>query len=115
MSLATNNVSLIQFYQMKRFHVHIRVKDLEESIQFYNTLFNLQATKVKSDYAKWMLDDPKVNFAISTGEGPQSIRHLGLQVDTSAELQEVFTQMEKAEGQIFEEPQVSCCYAFWAA
>ncbi len=98
---------------MKRFHVHLRVKNLEESIQFYNTLFNTPATKVKSDYAKWMLEDPKINFAISTGEGcqGQGIQHLGLQVDNSEELQEVYAQLEKAEGQIKEECQTTCCYA----
>lgn len=97
---------------MKRFHVHIRVENLEGSIQFYNTLFNTPATKIKSDYAKWMLEDPKINFAISTGDGPKEIRHLGLQVETSEELQEVYSHMEKAEGQILEEPQTTCCYAF---
>ena len=77
------------------------------------TLFNTQATKVKSDYAKWMLEDPKINFAISTGEGSQDqgIQHLGLQVDNSKELQEVYAQLEKAEGQIKEECQTTCCYA----
>ena len=96
---------------MKQFHVHLRVKNLEESIQFYNTLFNTKATKVKSDYAKWMLEDSKINFAISTGEGHQGIRHLGLQVDNSEELKDVYTQLEKAEGQIKEECQTTCCYA----
>lgn len=98
---------------MKRFHVHLKVNNLEESIQFYNTLFNTQATKVKSDYAKWMLEDPKINFAISTGEGcqDQGIQHLGLQVDNSEELQEVYSQLKKAEGQIKEECQTTCCYA----
>ncbi|MEQ6124839.1 ArsI/CadI family heavy metal resistance metalloenzyme [Pseudotenacibaculum sp. MALMAid0570] len=97
---------------MKRFHVHIRVKNLDESIQFYNTLFNTTASKVKSDYAKWMLEDPKVNFSISTGDGPKEIRHLGLQVETEKELEEVYEHMQKAEGQMYEEPQVTCCYAF---
>lgn len=96
---------------MKRFHVHLRVENLEESIQFYNTLFNTPATKTKSDYAKWMLEDPKINFAISTGDGSKGIRHLGLQVDNSEELQEVYSQLEKAEGQIKEECQTTCCYA----
>ena len=79
----------------------------------YNTLFNTPATKVKSDYAKWMLEDPKINFAISTGEGcgDQGIQHLGLQVDNADELQEVYAQLEKAEGQIKEECQTTCCYA----
>lgn len=97
---------------MKRFHVHIRVQDLEENIQFYSTLFNLQPTKVKPDYAKWMLEDPKVNFAISTGDGPSEIRHLGLQVDSSEDLTKIHDQMEKAEAQIISEPEATCCYAF---
>ncbi len=97
---------------MKRFHVHIRVQDLKENIQFYSTLFNLQPVKVKPDYAKWMLEDPKVNFAISTGDGPKEIRHLGLQVDSSEDLSNIHDQMEKAEAQIIAEPEATCCYAF---
>lgn len=97
---------------MKRFHVHIRVQDLEENIQFYSTLFNTKPSKVKPDYAKWMIEDPKINFAISTGDGPKGIRHLGLQVDQAEELYTIDQQMQKAEAQIIAEPQTTCCYAF---
>lgn len=97
---------------MKRFHVHIRVEDLQKNIDFYSTLFDTKPTKVKSDYAKWMLEDPKINFAISTGDGPKEIRHLGLQVDNPEELKSIDTQMKNAEAQIVAEPQTTCCYAF---
>ena len=97
---------------MKRFHVHLRVKDLDESIQFYNALFNAPASVIKSDYAKWMLEDPKVNFAISTSSDKGSgIEHLGIQADSSEELKEVYSNMEQAEGAIFEEGETTCCYA----
>lgn len=96
---------------MKRFHVHVRVKNLEESINFYNALFSTTATVVKPDYAKWMLEDPQINFAISTGHSNTGIEHLGLQVGSSQELQEVYTNMEKAKGEIFNEGASTCCYS----
>lgn len=96
---------------MKRFHVHVRVKKLEDSINFYNALFGTSATIVKPDYAKWMLEDPKVNFAISTGHTETGIEHLGLQVNNSKELQVVYSNMEKAKGDIFEEGECTCCYS----
>lgn len=96
---------------MKRFHVHLRVKNLEESINFYNALFGTSATTVKADYAKWMLKDPQVNFAISTGHSETGIEHLGLQVSSSEELQSVYSNMELAKGKIFEEGECTCCYA----
>lgn len=88
---------------MKRFHVHARVKNLEESIQFYNALFDTKPTVVKPDYAKWMLDDPRINYAISTGHSENGIEHLGLQVETEAELNEVFANMQNAKGTVREE------------
>lgn len=97
---------------MKRFHVHLRVKNLEESIQFYNSLFASEANVVKPDYAKWMLDDPKVNFAISTSdESHTGIEHLGIQAESSEELQQVYQNMEQAEGKILVEGETTCCYA----
>lgn len=96
---------------MKRFHVHVRVKNLEESISFYNALFGTEATVVKPDYAKWMLEDPRINFAISTGHSQNGIEHLGLQVDTEEELQQVFTNMQEAKGKVFEEGECTCCYS----
>jgi len=96
---------------MKRFHVHVRVKDLSESIEFYNALFNTTATIVKKDYAKWMLDDPRINFAVSTGHAVLGIEHLGLQTDSEVELKEVYANMKNAKGKIFEEGECTCCYS----
>lgn len=96
---------------MKRFHVHLRVKDLKESIAFYNALFNIKPTIKKPDYAKWMLENPKINFAISTGHQEIGIEHLGIQVDNTEELNNVYLQMKKAKGEIFEEGECTCCYS----
>jgi len=96
---------------MKRFHVHVRVKNIEESINFYNALFNTSATIVKKDYAKWMLNDPMVNFAISSGHSKLGIEHLGLQVDNTEKLKEVYANMENAKGEVFEEGASTCCYS----
>lgn len=96
---------------MKRFHVHVKVKNLEESIQFYNALFNTTPSVLKNDYAKWMLEDPRVNYAISTGHSDEGIEHLGLQVESEKELNEVFKNMQNAKGTIREEAQCTCCYS----
>lgn len=96
---------------MKRFHVHVRVNNLQESIDFYSALFNEAPTVIKPDYAKWMLEDPKINYAISTGHAETGIEHLGLQVASSEELNEVYTNMQKAKGTIREEGECTCCYA----
>lgn len=96
---------------MKRFHVHVRVKNLEESIAFYNALFNTEPAIVKSDYAKWMLEDPRINYAISTGHAENGIEHLGLQVETETELQQVFENMQNAKGTVREEGECTCCYS----
>ncbi|HSJ69535.1 MAG TPA: VOC family protein [Anditalea sp.] len=96
---------------MKRFHVHVRVKDLSESLAFYNALFNTPATVVKPDYAKWMLDDPRINFAVSTGHVELGIEHLGLQTESEGELKEVYDNMNNAKGKIFEEGECTCCYS----
>lgn len=96
---------------MKKLHVHVRVKDLQESIDFYRALFKSAPTVEKADYAKWMLEDPKVNFAISTGHAETGIEHLGIQVDEKEELNEVYQNMQKAKGAIFNEGEVTCCYS----
>ena len=96
---------------MKRFHVHVAVPDLQESIRFYSTLFGAQPSVVKDDYAKWMLDDPRVNFAISEREGVKGVNHLGLQVDEAAELDEIHARLEAVGVGSVEEKGVSCCYA----
>jgi catechol 2,3-dioxygenase-like lactoylglutathione lyase family enzyme len=96
---------------MKRFHVHVAVPNLTESIRFYSTMFGNEPTVVKSDYAKWMLDDPRVNFAISQRSTRSGINHLGLQVDSDDELQALHTRLRSAEANVTEEKDVSCCYA----
>jgi catechol 2,3-dioxygenase-like lactoylglutathione lyase family enzyme len=97
---------------MKRFHVHLGVENLESSIRFYNTLFGAEPSVLKPDYAKWMLDDPHVNFAISSnGHAAQGIEHLGIQVEDSGELAEVYDRLRAAERPIVEEGATQCCYA----
>jgi catechol 2,3-dioxygenase-like lactoylglutathione lyase family enzyme len=97
---------------MKRLHVHVGVNDLDRSIQFYSNLFAAQPTVTKSDYAKWMLDDPRVNFAISVrGAGATGVRHLGIQAENQDELAEVYTRLKSADAPVFEEGQTTCCYA----
>lgn len=96
---------------MLRFHVNLTVKDLERSISFYETLFGEQATTVKSDYAKWMLEDPRVNFSISESKGTRGINHIGLQADSLDELEEIQTRLDLAEEATFKQPDAECCYA----
>ena len=96
---------------MKTFHVHVRVKDLKESIDFYTALFNSQPTLVKPDYAKWMLEDPRINFAISTGHAENGIEHLGLQTNNEEELKEIYGNMQRARGTVREEGDCTCCYS----
>jgi len=96
---------------MKRFHVHVSVNDLAQSIRFYSTIFGAAPTVEKGDYAKWMLDDPRINFAISQrGEAP-GVNHLGLQVDGADELAALRQQVAKAEIAAEDEPSAECCYA----
>lgn len=96
---------------MKRFHVHVKVKDLEESTAFYTALFDHSPTIIKTDYVKWMLEDPKVNFALSSSDSNTGIEHLGIQTETPEELLEVYKGMENAKGKIREEGDCTCCYA----
>lgn len=96
---------------MKRLHVHVSVDDLAKSIQFYSTLFAAEPTVTKEDYAKWMLDDPRVNFAISKRGEDTGIRHLGIQVEDRAELADVYARLQRAEAPILEEGATTCCYA----
>jgi predicted enzyme related to lactoylglutathione lyase len=96
---------------MKRMHVHIGVEDLDRSISFYSALFATQPAVVKSDYAKWMLDDPRVNFAISTRGKQPGLDHLGIQVESQGELHEVYARLSKAGGTVIEQGQTACCYA----
>jgi len=95
---------------MKRLHVHVGVADLDQSIKFYSSLFASEPSVVKHDYAKWMLEDPRVNFAISQ-RADGGVRHLGIQVETPEELSEVYTRLRAADAPVFEEGQTTCCYA----
>src|SRR5271167_4909246 len=100
---------------MKRLHVHVSVDNLDQSIRFYATLFAAEPSVVKDDYAKWMLDDPRVNFAISTGCRPgghaAGFSHLGIQAEDEAELAEVDDRLARAERPIVEAKATTCCYA----
>jgi catechol 2,3-dioxygenase-like lactoylglutathione lyase family enzyme len=96
---------------MKRFHVHLGVADLAASIRFYTALFGVPPTVNKEDYAKWMLDDPRVNFAISTHSQTQGLDHLGIQVDSSDELGALQQALAAAEVAVVAQPDTTCCYA----
>jgi catechol 2,3-dioxygenase-like lactoylglutathione lyase family enzyme len=96
---------------MKRFHVHLHVDDLEQSIAFYSKLFAADPARVEADYAKWMLDDPAVNFAISTRGTQPGIDHLGFQADDPAELAQLKARAEAADMAVLDEGATTCCYA----
>src|SRR5271154_4935950 len=96
---------------MKRLHVHIAVENLPQSIEFYSALFAAQPATVKTDYAKWMLDDPRVNFAISARGREPGLDHLGIQAESEAELKEVTSRLKTADMQVLDEGATTCCYA----
>jgi predicted enzyme related to lactoylglutathione lyase len=96
---------------MKRLHVHVAVDDLTASIKFYSALFAAAPSVVKPDYAKWMLDDPRVNFAISARGRATGLDHLGIQVESKDELKEVYARLQQAGGQVVEQGQTNCCYS----
>ncbi len=96
---------------MKRLHVNISVSDLDASIGFYNSLFDAEPSVVKPDYARWMLEDPRVNFAITTRGENKGIDHLGIQVETDDELGEVYSRLQTAGAPMIEEGATTCCYA----
>jgi catechol 2,3-dioxygenase-like lactoylglutathione lyase family enzyme len=96
---------------MKRFHAHVRVEDLEASVRFYSILFGAAPAVRKPDYAKWMLDDPRVNFAITVGAGSPGLDHLGLQVETDDELATVAERLKQAGAAVAAQRNASCCYA----
>ena len=96
---------------MKRMHVHVAVEDLPLSIGFYTALFDAEPAVVKADYAKWMLDDPSVNFAISTRGREPGLDHLGIQVESKTELHEVYARLRRSGGTVVEQGETSCCYA----
>jgi catechol 2,3-dioxygenase-like lactoylglutathione lyase family enzyme len=96
---------------MKRMHVNVSVSDLNASIAFYNALFDGEPAVVKEDYAKWMLDNPRVNFAITTRGERKGIDHLGIQVENDSELDEVYARLKTADAETIEEGATTCCYA----
>ena len=96
---------------MKRFHIHAHVADLQASIAFYSKLFAAPPTRVEGDYAKWMLEDPRVNFAISTRGGKPGVDHLGFQADTDEELAELKARARAADMALLDEGATTCCYA----
>jgi catechol 2,3-dioxygenase-like lactoylglutathione lyase family enzyme len=96
---------------MKRLHVHVSVKDLPASIRFYRTLFGVEPVVTQPDYAKWMLEDPRLNFAISTHRQPVGVNHLEFQVESDEELRGMRAQLEAADARMVEENEQPCCYA----
>jgi len=96
---------------MKRFHVHVAVDDLEKSVHFYKALFGVEPTVSKDDYAKWMLDDPRVSFAVSRRGDTPGVNHLGIQVESDEELHEMREKLAHADRPVVEQEEASCCYA----
>ena len=96
---------------MKRLHVHVAVHDIQQSVRFYSALFAAQPTVTKDDYAKWMLDDPRVNFAISKRGAKIGLDHLGIQAENEAELEGIGSQLAQADVSTLEQKGASCCYA----
>ena len=96
---------------MKRMHVMLKVNDLNESVEFYKTLFGTSPTVQKEDYAKWMLDDPRVNFSIAEREGAKGIEHLGIEAETEDELAELRSNIDRTHGLARNEGDTTCCYA----
>jgi len=94
---------------VNRLHVHLHVHDIAQSVRFYSALFGAEPSKREPDYAKWMLDDPRVNFAISSGGAP-GLGHLGIQVEDAAAL-DAATARAKSASEVFEEKAAQCCYA----
>jgi catechol 2,3-dioxygenase-like lactoylglutathione lyase family enzyme len=96
---------------MKRMHLHVSVTDIDASVAFYSHLFAAEPTVHKADYAKWMLEDPRINFAISHGRAATGIEHLGIQVEEPAELTEIYDRLAAADRPVLEEGATTCCYA----
>jgi hypothetical protein len=96
---------------MKRFHVHVGVHDLKQSIRFYSTLFAAEPTVLREDYAKWQLEDPRINFAISTRGAKTGVDHLGIQAENGDELDDLGSRLAQADVAITEQKGASCCYA----
>src|SRR5919201_6890619 len=97
--------------RMKRFHVHVGVHDLEQSIRFYSALFGAEPAVKKDDYAKWMLEDPRINFAISNRKAKAGMDHLGLQAENGAELEQIGVRLAQADVSTTAQKGANCCYA----
>lgn len=96
---------------MKRFHVHVGVTDIPEAVAFYSKLFDAEPAVVETDYAKWMLDEPRINFAVSSRSGKSGLDHLGFQADSETELEVLHKRVEAAAGPVVEQKGTACCYA----
>ena len=96
---------------MKRFHVNVAVANMEQSVEFYRTLFDAEPTVQKDDYAKWMLEDPRVNFSINLSSQSRGVDHVGLQADSMEELGLIQARLREAGAQTFDQPDAECCYA----
>jgi hypothetical protein len=96
---------------MKRLHVHVSVPNVGESVGFYSTLFAAEPSVIRPDYAKWMLEDPRVNFAISSRGRSTGLDHLGIQAENPGELRDVYGRLQAAERPVLEEGETACCYA----
>ncbi len=96
---------------MKRFHVSLSVQDMQRSVDFYATLFDVAPTVLKADYAKWMLDDPKINFSLKVGAGNNGVSHVGLQLDDMEQLAKIKQRLQVAGHNAFDQPEAECCYA----
>jgi len=95
---------------MKRLHIHLSVDDLEQNVDFYSTLFGCQPTVQHTDYAKWMLDDPRVNFAISNQSAKTGLDHLGIQAENTEELKTIKQQLDATQTPIEAQQNAACCY-----
>ena len=96
---------------MKRMHIHVSVDNLPESIQFYSAMFASEPSVLKTDYAKWMLEDPRINFAISKRGAALGLNHLGMQVESAEELAEMNARLQQLQAEVVEEMETACCYA----
>jgi len=103
---------------MKKLHIHIKTKDLDQSVAFYTTMFGTAPTRLEADYAKWLLDDPAANVSLSTHAGAAGVDHLGISVDSREALDEIAERLSQAGSSLFEEEATTCCYAqsnkYWA-
>lgn len=96
---------------MNRFHINVSVADLDASINFYNILFGAEPTVLKEHYAKWMLEDPRINFSIDVSRKHSGVNHVGLQADTMEELESIQSRLREAREITFDQPDAECCYA----